>query len=169
MIDQCLLLFGPVRTVYAELDRRRPAAEVDDDVFVALTHVSGVRSHLWASVVAAAPAPRLRALGRLGAYRQDELDTQEALLADGVRPPDPAWAAALSRPSGILTTDGTTERIPSEPGDWPAFYRAVRDALRTGAPMPVDPADAVAVLEVIEAARRSAAIGGVAYQMSVTS
>jgi predicted dehydrogenase len=52
LIDQALELFGPAATVYGELDRRRPGIEVDDDVFVAVTHVSGVRSHLWMSVLA---------------------------------------------------------------------------------------------------------------------
>ena len=34
----------------------------DDDAFLALTHASGVRSHLWASHVAADRGPRLRVL-----------------------------------------------------------------------------------------------------------
>ena len=46
LIDQALVLFGPASHVYAELDRRRESVEVDDDAFVALTHISGVRSHL---------------------------------------------------------------------------------------------------------------------------
>lgn len=44
LIDQALVLFGPVTHVYAEVDHRRPGVQVDDDAFVALTHASGVRS-----------------------------------------------------------------------------------------------------------------------------
>ena len=47
--------------------------------------------------------------------------------------------------------------MPTEPGDYPAFYAGVVGCLRDGAPPPVDPADSVAVLEVIEAAREDAA------------
>jgi predicted dehydrogenase len=47
--------------------------------------------------------------------------------------------------------------MPTEPGDYPAFYDAMARALRDGAPPPVDPGDAVAVLEVIEEARRASA------------
>src|SRR5579872_6564946 len=47
LIDQAIQLFGPVRAVYGELDRRRSGVETDDDAFVALTHASGVRSQLW--------------------------------------------------------------------------------------------------------------------------
>jgi predicted dehydrogenase len=53
-----------------------------------------------------------------------------------------------------------SEAVPSEPGAWPAFYARVERWLREGGAPPVDPADAVSVLTVIEAARRSAASGG---------
>jgi len=43
IVDQALQLFGPVAEVYAELDRRREGVAVDDDTFVALHHVNGVR------------------------------------------------------------------------------------------------------------------------------
>ncbi|MEA2190535.1 MAG: scyllo-inositol 2-dehydrogenase, partial [Solirubrobacteraceae bacterium] len=43
-----------------------------------------------------------------------------------------------------------------EPGAYERFYQGVRDALRDGAPMPVDARDSVAALRVIDAARRSA-------------
>ena len=51
------------RELYAEVDARREGAVADDDVFLALEHESGVRSHLWASVLAADPGPRFRVLG----------------------------------------------------------------------------------------------------------
>ncbi len=50
-----------------------------------------------------------------------------------------------------------SEPVASERGDWPAFYAGLERSLREGAPPPVDPWDAVAGLEVIDAARRSAA------------
>ena len=70
LIDQALHLFGPVRDVYAELDIRRPGMEVDDDVFLALTHDNGVRSHLWTSCMAAQPGPRMRVMGDHGRLRE---------------------------------------------------------------------------------------------------
>ena len=44
-----------------------------------------------------------------------------------------------------------------ERGRWDSFYPAVATALRESKLMPVDPADAIHVLNVIEAGRRSAA------------
>ena len=49
------------------------------------------------------------------------------------------------------------ESLRSEPGAYPRYYAGVVASLRHGAPPPVDPEDAVAGLEIIAAAQRSAA------------
>src|SRR5205823_12635947 len=89
LIDQALNLFGPVADLYAETDKRRAGAEVDDDVFVALTHAAGVRSHLWASVLTAQEGPRFRVLGDRAAYTKYGMDVQEEALKRGERPDAP--------------------------------------------------------------------------------
>ena len=160
LIDQALVLFGPVTHVYAELDRRRPGVRVDDDAFVALTHASGVRSHLWMSAVAGDHALRMRVLGSRSAYVKPGMDVQEAALRDGAVP-GPGWGEEPEADWGRLGAAQEWTRVPTEPGAWPAFYAAVADALRTGAPPPVDPLDSVAGLEIIHAAQRSAASGSV--------
>lgn len=157
LIDQALLLFGPVTHVYAELDRRYPGAAVDDDSFLALTHASGVRSHLWMSSVAAQSGPRLRALASDAAFVSYGLDGQEAALRDGSRPDLADWASRSAGGEGWLTMGERQERVRPEPGNYAGFYGAVEAALGKGEAMPVDPLDAVAGLEVIAAAQVSAA------------
>jgi predicted dehydrogenase len=157
LIDQALVLFGPVSHVYAELDRRRPSVEVDDDAFVALTHISGVRSHLFMSVVAAQPGPRLRVLGSRAAYVKHGLDVQEASLRSNRRL-DPTGFGEDPRDAwGLLGSGDDVKAVPTEAGSYQRFYEGVVATLRDGTPPPVDPADSVAALEVIEAAQRSAA------------
>ncbi len=156
LVDQALLLFGPVRSVYAELDRRRPGVAVEDDVMISLTHRSGVRSQLWMSAVAALLGPRLRVLGASGGYVSYGLDGQEAALRDGRTPADPGWGVEPASAWGRLGTEEDSEAVPTERGDYPAFYAGIVAAMRDGAPPPVDPADAVAVAEILDAARRSA-------------
>jgi scyllo-inositol 2-dehydrogenase (NADP+) len=158
LIDQALVLFGPVATIYAELDRRRPGVVVDDDSFVALTHVSGVRSHLWMSSMAAQAAPRLRVLGSLAAYTKYGLDVQEAALRAGARP-GPGWGEELPEHWGRLGTDEDARPVATEAGNYPEFYRLLERALRDGGAPPVGPEEAVRALEVIEAAQKSAAEG----------
>jgi predicted dehydrogenase len=159
LVDQALQLFGPASQVYAEIDNRR-ASPGDDDVFLAMRHRSGSHSHLWMSALAAAPGPRRRVLGTRGAYLVAEGDGQEDALRSGLRPDDPGtWGVEPESRWGRLVKGEQSEAVPSEPGSWPVFYTALERALRTGGPPPVDPADAVATLAVIDAARRSAAEG----------
>jgi predicted dehydrogenase len=152
LVDQALVLFGPVASVYAEVDRRRPGTAVDDDTFVALTHASGVRSHLWMSVLAAQRGPRLRALGDAAAYTKHGLDGQEEALRGGARADAPGWGEEPPGRWGQLGTGGALRPVPTEPGAYPRFYAGVVGALRDGAPPPVDPMDSVAALEIIERA-----------------
>jgi predicted dehydrogenase len=157
LIDQALLLFGPVTEVYAEIDRRRAGVEVDDDVFIALTHASGVQSHLWMSAFAANAGPRFRVLGRTAAYTKFGMDVQEAALLRGERPRDMNWGVESPESWGTLGVGDDVHRVPSEPGRYQDFYRGVARAIRGLEPPPVDPRDAIAGLEIIEAARQSAA------------
>ena len=156
LVDQALVLFGPVRQVYAELDVRRPGATVDDDSFVALTHLTGVRSHLWMSSVAAQSAPRLRVLGDRAAYVKYGMDVQEEALHQGLRPRDPGWGEEPEEHWGLLGAGDRVERIRTDPGAYERFYEGVAAAIRDGSPPPVDPVDAVSALELLDAARASA-------------
>ncbi|GAB3280371.1 Gfo/Idh/MocA family protein [Parasphingorhabdus pacifica] len=155
LIDQALMLFGPVSTVYAEIDWRRPEVEVDDDAFVALTHENGVRSHLWVGKFAAQHGPRFRLLGDRAAYTKFGLDPQENELREGKRPAE-NWGVESRERWGLLGSEGEVRPLATVPGNYPAFYDGVVAALRDGTPPPVDPADASAGLRIIEAARRSA-------------
>jgi predicted dehydrogenase len=161
LIDQAHQLFGRPTYVYAELDRRRPGAGVDDDAFVALTHPNGVRSHLWMSAIARLHGPRFRVLGTAGAFRSYGLDGQEDALVAGGVPSAPGWGVEPSERWGVLATEEGERTVESLPGDYPAFYAGVGDALRSGGPPPVDPDDAIDGLRVIEACLRSATGGEV--------
>lgn len=153
LVDQALVLFGHPRRIYAEIAVRRPGAQVDDDVFVALEHAGGVRSHLWMSAIAPVGGRSLRAGGTRAGIQTPGLDPQEDQLAAGLRPGDDGWGAG----EPARWVDGEGERsLAIQDGAYERFYAGVRDALREGSDMPVDARDSVAALRVIEAARRSA-------------
>ncbi|MBI0316019.1 MULTISPECIES: Gfo/Idh/MocA family protein [Streptomyces violaceusniger group] len=164
LVDQALTLFGPVESVYAEVDVRRPGARTDDDTFIALTHTGGVRSHLWMSATTAQLGPRFRVLGSEAGYVKYGLDPQEAALREGLRPGDPSveWGAEPEGDWGRLgagesPTTGGGVPVETLRGDYPAYYAAVAAALRDGTPPPVTAAEAAATLHVLEAARVAAA------------
>ena len=159
LIDQALVLQGAARSVYAELGRRRPGAEVDDDVFVAVEHVGGGWSHLWASSVTPRPGPRLRVLGSEAGYVVWGMDVQEEALKRGERPGGPGWGEAPPSGWGSVGAGESVDPVPTERGYYGRFYQGVVASLRGGSPPPVSGLDAVRTLEVIDAARRSATSG----------
>jgi predicted dehydrogenase len=163
VVDQALVLFGPAAQVYAESDVRRPGALTDDDTFIALTHTSGVRSHLYVSATTSQLGPRFRVLGSQAGYVKYGLDPQEAALREGGRPgpgwgvePEPLWGRLGAGESPL---SGGGNPVPTVPGAYPAYYTAIAKALRGGGPNPVTAHEAAAALDVLEAARRSAREG----------
>ncbi|MET0234811.1 MAG: Gfo/Idh/MocA family oxidoreductase [Kibdelosporangium sp.] len=156
LVDQAVDLFGPVETVYAELDLRRPGVVVDDDAFVAVRHANGVRSHLWMSAAAADHGPRFRVLGSKAAFTIYGVDGQEDALVAGHRPGEPDWGQEPESAWGKLGLLADVQPVPSELGAYQEFYESVRDGA-----VPVEPASAAYALQVIEAAFRSARSGKV--------
>ncbi|WP_345023731.1 Gfo/Idh/MocA family oxidoreductase [Actinomadura keratinilytica] len=152
LIDQAVHLFGRPREVYAEIDVRRRDASTPDDVFLALTHDDGVRSHLWMSATAAQLGPRFRVLGHRAAYTVSGMDVQEEALRRGLTPLDPDWGMAPPRAYGRLGTPGADRAEPTDPGAYQDFYADVVRTLRGEAPPPVTLTDAITGLEIIEAA-----------------
>lgn len=159
LVDQALVLFGPVATVDAELDRRRPGSRVDDDVWLGLTHANGVRSHLWMSAVASRPGPRFRVLGTRAGFVRWGLDPQERQLREGIRPGDPRWGRQSPTRDATLGIEDRVDAVATVPGSYQVFYSMLVDALDGRGPLPVDPWDAVRVVEILEAARRAAGEG----------
>ena len=121
LVDQARVLFGDPVGVYAEIDVRRPGAEVDDDVFLALEHPHGVRSHLWMSATAPLYGPRFRVSGLKAGFGVDGLDPQEPQLAEGKRPGEAGFGEA---PPGVLVDAGGSRPVELERGRYEASTRA---------------------------------------------
>lgn len=150
LVDQSVALFGRPKSVHAEITTVRPGAKADDDVFLSLSHENGVRSHLWMSALAADQGPRFRVLGHDAAYVKHGMDPQEERLKAGETPAGPGWGEEPESAWGTL--GGKPHR--TEPGAYQDFYASVAAGVA-----PVSPQDAVTGLEVIEAAKQSAATG----------
>ncbi|KAA2254310.1 oxidoreductase [Solihabitans fulvus] len=159
LIDQAVALFGRPTSVYAEVAVARADAVADDDAFLALTHADGTRSQLWMSALAADLGPRFRVLGNRAGFVKHGLDPQEAALRAGATPGGAGWGEEPESAWGRLGALDDVRAVRTEPGAYQLFYAGVARALAEGTPPPVRAADGVAVLEVIEAAYRSAASG----------
>jgi predicted dehydrogenase len=155
LIDQALLLFGPVASVYGEVSG---GGALEERFFAVLEHRGGMTSHVAGDWVQGAPGPRFRVRGSAGAYVVFGMDGQEEALIAGRTPAGEgdAWGTEPPERWGRLQRGEESVPVPSERGRWDAFYPAFAAAVRGEAPVPVDPRDAIASLTVIDAIRASA-------------
>lgn len=156
LFDQALYLFGPVASVYAEMDVDH---EIDTRFFAALRHESGVVSHLGGNWVEGAPGPRFRVTGTTGTYILDKtMEIQEHLLIAGRSPATEggSWGIEPKQDWGSIARGDARTPVPTERGRWDTYYPAFAAAVRGDRRVPVDPWDAVAALTVMDAARLSA-------------
>jgi predicted dehydrogenase len=160
LVDQALLLFGPVHRVYAET--HAVGAQLENDVVLLMQHSSGMRSHLSGAWRQGAPAPRLRVTGSEGSFVvTGPMDGQEEALLNGRSPATEGedWGREPEAAWGTLCRGDEVRPVPSEPGRWDLFYERFARAVRGAGDVPVDPWDAVPPATVLDAARRSAAEG----------
>jgi predicted dehydrogenase len=122
------------------------------------------------SALAADAGPRFRVLGSRAAFVKQGMDPQEAALLAGARPaaanaqpgerPD-GWGREEERNHGRLGAGDQWQPVVTAPGDYGRFYREMAAAINDTGDVPVNPADSILGLRVIEAAYRSAATGAV--------
>lgn len=148
LVDSAVQLFGPVGSVHAEL--RTLLTPTEDDVFLALEHVTGTISHLAAGGLVGAPGPRTRVLGDRGAYLVTSFEGEPTPFA--------AMDPGAGHHGFVVHGDVATP-VEVAPGGHEDFYRAVARWVLQDGPAPVDPWDAVRTAAVLDAARRSAATG----------
>jgi predicted dehydrogenase len=158
LVDQALQLFGLPDRVWGSLAAQRPGSQVDDWAHVVLEY-NRRRAILHASVLVAAPAVRFIVHGRDGSWIKYGVDAQEQQLAAALTP---GSSSAPGEPEQAVLVDGvrgTRMSAPGPSGDYPEFYRRVRDAIDGAGGNPVPPEQAVVVAAVVETAIRSWAEG----------
>jgi predicted dehydrogenase len=154
LADQALLLFGWPQALYADIGMQRYGAQADD-YFHVLLRYPRLRVVLHASALVPGGSPRFVVHGTQASLVHFGLDTQEKALRVGLRPGEPNWKpdpceAWLHRP------EQAPQPIVVEPGDYRRFYEGVRDAIQGKGPNPVPPEQAVRLMELLEAAQKSA-------------
>jgi predicted dehydrogenase len=158
LIDQALLLFGPPDTVLAMLATQRAGAAAVDFFHLVLRH--GRRAVvLEAGSLVAGGSARFTVHGDRATLIKRASDRQEDQLKAAMAPGDEGWGAD---PDPLEVHDGAsgqTRTLPALPGDQRRYYLAVGEALRRSGANPVPPAQAVAVMAVLEAALRSESEG----------
>ncbi|MCH6471964.1 Gfo/Idh/MocA family protein [Sinomonas terrae] len=163
LIDQAVQLFGPVEEARATLRRHSDGPGADEDSFAELQHASGVVSRLWMNGLAPALGPRFHILGSRAGFTSWGLDGQEPALAAGADPSKPGYGAVPTRQPARLSDGSSGVDVGLRPGDYPAFYRLLADALHRDSPVPVEPADALETLRIIRQLHATTPIRSLAH------
>jgi scyllo-inositol 2-dehydrogenase (NADP+) len=144
LIDQAVVLFGPPRTVWADLGVQRAGVEAVDYVHLVLGY-GRLRAVLHAGMLVRDPAPRFEVHGDRGSLVTWGLDQPEV-------------RATLTGEVAGLERQGRLEGLPDA---HERFYAAMAAAVAGEGPVPVAPQDARAVVALIEHALASARDGRV--------
>ncbi|PXW45290.1 putative dehydrogenase [Klebsiella oxytoca] len=163
LLDQVVNLFGLPVSMNVDLAQLRPGSQSTDYFHTVLAYPQR-RVVLHATLLAAAETARFIVHGSRGSYVKYGLDPQEERLKNGERLPQEDWGYDMR--DGVLTRaegeERTEESWLSLPGNYPAYYAAVRDALNGAGENPVPAAQAIQIMALIElgleSARRKAAI-----------
>lgn len=162
LVDQLMWLLGPVASVSARLDHvDLPEGRTDAAFLVTLRHASGVTSTASSTKLNHVQRRTLLAYGSAGAYEVASTDVQAEAILAGKRPAeDPvAWGYDAPEHWGTLHTADGDEPVPSVQGSYVEFYEQFASACAGQGPAPSPAEEGVAVLEVLDAARRAAETG----------
>lgn len=158
LIDQALQLFGLPRSVFAHLDTFREGSSVVDYFDVKLYYDSKIVT-LKSSYFVREALPAYILHGKKGSFIKTKSDIQEAELQKEIKPNVEHWGIEPESEQGLLhiMKDGQShkELIPSEKGDYMAYYDGIYESIRNHKPLPVSAEDGMKVIKIIEAALKS--------------
>ena len=158
LVDQAMVLFGLPQSIWASVRTERETAR-SDDAFDLYLRYAGLTVWLRATCLARDPGPRFILNGTLGSFRKFGMDPQEAHLLAGDMHVSQPWGVDPPEHWGSLVVEQEGEpvstRVPTEPGDYRAYYRNVCDALNGTAELAVTPLHAWRTMRVLEMAVES--------------
>ncbi|KFK94693.1 MULTISPECIES: oxidoreductase [unclassified Serratia (in: enterobacteria)] len=157
LLDQVLQLFGKPETLFVDLGELRPGAQ-SVDYFHAVLNYGKRRVVLHGTVLAAAESARYIVHGTQGSFVKFGLDPQEDRLKAGERLPQEDWGYDMRDGVVTLSRNGVLAEKPllTIPGNYPAYYAAIRDAINGEGSNPVPASEAISVMEMIELGIESA-------------
>lgn len=164
LIDQALVLFGMPQQIFADIRILRPESLVDD-YFDLLLYYPTMRVRLKSSLLVKEPLPAFVIHGSNGSFLKIRGDVQEAALIAGQKPGSINWGIEPEINDGLLhtTINGKEikETVRTLAGNYGFFYEKVYQAMIHQTAPPVTAADGLRVMQILDAAVKSAQNGTV--------
>lgn len=161
LIDQALVLFGWPEAVFADIRTLRPGSQVDD-CFELLLYYPSLRVRLKSGYHYREPIPAYTLFGTKGSFHKSRADVQERDLLEGISPLLPEWGIEPAEEQGLLHTEMEEgvirKKWPTERGNYLEYFEAIYRHIREKAPIPVPGLDGIQVMQIIEAAQKSAMV-----------
>jgi scyllo-inositol 2-dehydrogenase (NADP+) len=158
LIDQALCLFGKPQWVFADVFSQRDPEKAEDYFQITLGY-GPARIGLYSRSIVLDPGPRYQLHGQKGSFIKYGMDRQESDLKEGIDPYSSSWGMENEESWGTLSLIEEEEVskgiLPSEKGDYTQYYQGVFEAVRNNQPLPVRAEEALTVIEIIEACKRS--------------
>jgi scyllo-inositol 2-dehydrogenase (NADP+) len=158
MVDQAIVLFGMPEAVTAHLKIIRSGGKVIDYYDIRL-HFPGFAALLKCSYLVKEEGPRYILHGTNGSFLKWGIDLQEEILKTGILPGGDSWGREPESKWGILNfwnnNNEQVQRIPTETGNYMAFYENLSEAIRYGQPLAVKPQEARNTIRILELAIES--------------
>ena len=165
LMDQTLTLFGKPHRLFAHLQIQRDSVHAVDCFDLRLDY-GGFQACLHSDCLTAAPSFRFALHGENGSFVKTGLDPQEAALSQEATPGSAGWGEETETDWGVLRFLGkeheslVLERVPSEKGNYPEFYRNLAAALQGEESIHVSAEQARDVILGLELALASERDGG---------
>lgn len=155
LLDQIISLFGKPLSFQKFLGKNRPDTQVDDYFSIQLSYPNSLSVFVHANLLVVDPQAAFVLHGAHGSYIKKRTDVQEDQLLAGLKPTDADYALEKEGDAGLLTTidaDGfkTSEKIPSEKGNYMALFEAVHQAIINKSIYPITREDILAQIEILE-------------------
>jgi scyllo-inositol 2-dehydrogenase (NADP+) len=158
LIDQALCLFGKPQWVFADVFSQRDPEKAEDYFQITLGYDT-VRIGLYSRSIVLDPGPRYQLHGQKGSFVKYGMDRQEADLKEGINPYSASWGMEDEESWGTLSLIEEEEvnkvKLSSEKGDYTQYYQGIFEAVRNNQPIPVRAEEALNVIEIIEACKKS--------------
>lgn len=145
LIDQALQLFGFPDKIESDLRKTRNTQSVVDDFEINL-YFDKLKVKLSAKSFVLGDEPSIVVYGKIGTFRTNIRDQQEALLTNSKN----HLLQDYSNSYAIVDTKNSQQHINGIHGDWSIFYQNVFDVIKSNADKLVKTEEAIDVIRIIE-------------------